>query len=195
MVTLWGEGGSRSRRFCCSQVPPSLKDADLFAAFPSCEYAFSIHVGCCLGQACYCKIDQHRVVLILLSPPDLTLESLFSWKLSSSIHLQDDIKALCQTGRNHLWETYRGRLCGAVSFARRAWKRLMWVMQGLCGTGIPSLCLHAPHAWADRTVRACCWGELYRQPGQYTSPWCKAVVEKVQFSQGFQMYLNPLQPW
>lgn len=45
---------------------------------------------------------------------------------------------------------------GAASFARRAWKRLMWDMQDLCGTGIPSLCLHAQ---ADRTVRSLLAGQ------------------------------------
>lgn len=107
--------------FCCSQIPPSLKDADLFAAFPSCEYPFSIHVGCYLGQACYCKIEQRRVALTLLYPPDLTLESLFSWKLSPSIYLQDDIKALCQkTGRNYLWEIHMDRLCWCCVICKKS---------------------------------------------------------------------------
>lgn len=84
------------------------------------ENMHSVHVDYYLGQAYYCKIEQHRVLLTLLSPPGLTLESLFSWKLSSSVHLQDDTKALCQTGRNHLWEIYKGRLCWCCVICKKS---------------------------------------------------------------------------
>lgn len=121
------------------------------------ENMHSVHVDYYLGQAYYCKIEQHRVLLTLLSPPGLTLESLFSSLLQSISRM---IQRHCaRLGGIICGRSTRVDCAGAVSFARRAWKRLMWDMQGLCGTGIPSLCLHAPHAQADRTVRSLLVGQ------------------------------------